>query len=270
LNQEELLRLYEQAKAWTVQIGEKLRHDLQNMLDDDMGVEYKKSAADLVTIKDREVEQFFVEHINEHYPGHFIVGEEGMSGRKAEDPYKEVVWVIDPIDGTTNFVHQRRNFVISVGIYEQGRPCIGIIYDPIGDECFHCLRGNGAFLNDDQLPPLQKKSSEEALVGLNSFWLTPNRLYDHTVMHSLARDVRGTRSYGASALEMAYVACGRLDAYLTIRLHPWDFAGGLSLLEELGAKVTDIEGNRVSYFEPTSILVAAEELHELLLQKVSQ
>ncbi|WP_202076623.1 inositol monophosphatase family protein [Caldalkalibacillus salinus] len=251
--------IYHTAKAWTQEAGQRLRDTLGGTLN----VEYKTSAADLVTQKDHEIEEFFIEHIRHHYPEHAILGEEGLA-ETIEDPYREIVWVIDPIDGTTNFVHQQANFCISVGIYEQGEPRIGIIYDPIHDEFFHTLKGQGAYFNERKLEPLEKTTMEQSVLGINGLWLTPNRRYDHRKLQSIVRHARGSRSLGSAALELAYVACGRLDGYLTLRLSPWDYAAGLVILNELGARMTTIENEPIDIFtsEQTSIFVAKPGLHE--------
>lgn len=263
MSQQQFKNIYTKTIEWVLEAGQELRETLYDKLE----VEYKTSVADLVTEKDRETEQFFVKKIKEHYPHHYILGEEGMASQDEFDPQREVVWVIDPIDGTTNFVHQKRNFAISVGIYEQGEPRIGVIYDPMSGECFRALRGEGAFLNKEQLEPSQGGTVEEAVLGINGMWLVPNRRYDHQKIHPVVQHVRGTRSIGAAALEMAYVACGRLDGYLTLRLHPWDFAAGLVILSELGATATTIKGETIDVFEKTSVFVARPELHREVFEK---
>lgn len=256
-----LQELYQQAKSWTIEAGNRLKDSLQEALQ----VEYKTSAADLVTEKDRETEQFFVDLIQKHYPEHYILGEEGICSAKEYDPLNEVVWIIDPIDGTTNFVHQKQNFSISLAIYIKGEGKIGIIYDPIKNECFHALKGEGAYLNEKKLEMLRTTTVEEALIAINSLWLTPNSLFDHLSLQTLVRQVRGTRSLGSAALEIASVASGRLDGYITLRLAPWDFAAGLVILEEVGAKMSTVDNQPIDVFEKSSIYVAKPSLHEELM-----
>jgi len=253
--------LYQQAKSWTIEAGQ----NLKNTLEDGFLVEYKTSVADLVTEKDRETEAFFVHKIQEKYPDHYILGEEGVSSKQDYNPLEEIVWIIDPIDGTSNFVHQKQNFAISIGICVKGVPMIGIIYDPIREECYHALKGEGAYLNDTKLVPLSPTNIEESLVGISSLWVTPNSIFDHLALQKLVKKVRGTRSIGSSALELASVATGRLDSYLTLRLAPWDFAGGLIILEELGAKISTIENKPVDYFQKSTLLVAKPGLHEQII-----
>ena len=151
-----------------------------------------------------------------------------------------IVWLIDPIDGTINFVHMQRNFAISIGIYEDGIGRIGLIYDVIRDELYHTIKGNGVFMNNLSFNRLNSVKVSEAIIGLNSTWVTKNKRIDPAILGALVKDIRGTRSYGSAALELASVAAGRLDAYISLRLAPWDFAAGKILIEELGGFITDL------------------------------
>jgi myo-inositol-1(or 4)-monophosphatase len=256
------LEVYETAKDWTREAGKKLK----NSLGDILNVEYKTTEADLVTEKDREIEEFFIKNIRETYPHHRIIGEEGVHSEEQFNPEEEIVWLIDPIDGTTSFVHQKENFAISVAIYENGKPRIGIIYDPIKDECFHTLIGHGAYLNDEKLKPLTNKNVKHSLIGIDSNWLIPNDRYDYVKFHPLIKDLRGTRIIGSAALEMAAVACGRLNGFISLRLSPWDYAAGLVILNELGAKVTNIENDPITLFEISSIFAGNHTLHTEVME----
>src|SRR5690606_18681315 len=131
-----------------------------------------------------------------------------------------IIWIIDPIDGTTNFVNQQRHFAISLAVYEDGVGQIGIIYDVMSNELFHCKSGEGAYMNDVLLLKLREKPLTESLIGLNATWLTKNKKIDPSVLAPLVSKVRGIRSYGAASIEIAYVAAGRLDGYISLRLKP--------------------------------------------------
>ncbi|GAA3322932.1 hypothetical protein GCM10020331_044790 [Ectobacillus funiculus] len=164
---------------------------------------------------------FFIEKIQSTYPNHRVLGEEGYGDDITSSD--GTVWLIDPIDGTMNFVHQKRNFAISIGVYHDGVGKIGLVYDPVHDELYHALEGEGAYCNGIEIPKLEPGSVSEGVVAVNATWLTENRRLDHRKMAELVRRARGTRSYGCAALEIVYVATGRLDAYITPRLSPWDF-----------------------------------------------
>lgn len=263
MNREKKLAIYEQAKTWTIEAGKALKASLKESI----VVEYKTSAADLVTEKDKEIEQFFVEKISKTFPEHYILGEEGMAQKQEFVPEAETLWIIDPIDGTTNFVHQKRDFAISVGVFVEGKPVIGIIYDPIQDECYHACQGEGAFLNEERLSPLADKNIEEALLSLDPLWLTANDIFDYARCQAIVRHARGARSIGSAALELAYVACGRFDGYFSLRLSPWDYAAGIVILEEVGAKLTTVANEPLSISTKRStVFVASPKLHEALLK----
>ncbi|PFW92553.1 inositol monophosphatase [Bacillus pseudomycoides] len=252
------------AKQWIREAGERLMASVQKTLI----VETKSNAADLVTNMDRETEQFLIGKIKQTFPDHYILGEEGYGDEVASSD--GVVWLIDPIDGTMNFVHQKRNFAISIGIYENGIGKIGLVYDPVHEELYHAVKGEGAFCNDTSIPTLEKSTVEHGIIALNATWLTDNPLLNMEKMMQLVKLARGTRSYGCAALEMVYVATGRLDAYVTPRLSPWDFGGGMIIVEEVGGKVTTFAGTTLSIVEKSSVLVAKPGVYEELLPFVSQ
>ncbi|MBM7703370.1 inositol monophosphatase family protein [Metabacillus iocasae] len=252
------------AKEWVTEAGKKIKESFST----ELLIQSKSNPNDLVTNMDKEVEQFLIGKIKEVFPTHRILGEEGY-GEKVEST-EGVIWVIDPIDGTMNFVHQQRNFAISVGIFEEGVGQIGLIYDVVHDEMYHARRGQGAYMNDIHLPKLKPVPIEEAIVGLNATWVTENKRIDPTVLGPLVRRVRGTRSYGSAAVELAYVAAGRLDAYITMRLAPWDFAAGMILVHEVGGTVTSLDGKPLSILENSSVFIGNSMLHEQVQKEYIQ
>ncbi|WP_306010332.1 inositol monophosphatase family protein [Bacillus sp. MMSF_3328] len=254
----------EKAKEWVKEAGRRIKDSFKKTLT----IETKSNRNDLVTDIDQATEQFFISKINETYPEHRIFGEEGF-GDKIED-LDGVVWIIDPIDGTMNFVHQQRNFAISIGIYEDGVGKIGLIYDVAHDELYHAFQGKGAYLDDMQIPSLKEASVQDAIIGLNATWVTENKRIDPSLLAPLVRDVRGTRSYGSAAIEMAYVATGRIDAYISLRLAPWDFAGGNILITELGGKATTLKGEDLNLLEQSSVFICKPGLHEKILRDYLQ
>ncbi|MDP4086657.1 MAG: inositol monophosphatase family protein [Bacillota bacterium] len=249
------------AKQWIKEAGEKIRASFHQTLN----IQTKSNANDLVTNIDQEVEQFFISKIKEAFPDHRIFGEEGF-GDKIED-LAGVVWFLDPIDGTMNFIHQQRNFAISIGIFEDGIGKIGLVYDVVHDELYHAISGKGAFMNDEQIPSLKETSVNEAIIALNATWVMENKRIDHKLLIPLAKDARGTRSYGSAALELVYVAAGRMDAYISLRLSPWDYAGGVVIVEELGGFATNLKGEKLDYLTKDSVFVAKPGLHETILKE---
>ncbi|QOY34322.1 inositol monophosphatase family protein [Anaerobacillus isosaccharinicus] len=241
------------AKSLVNEAAQQIKKSLKN----ERIVEYKSNPNDLVTEMDKQIESFFDEEIKKEFPSHLILGEEGAG--KEISTLDGTVWIIDPIDGTTNFVHQQRHFAISVGIYEDGVGKVGIIFDVMADELFMAVAGEGAFLNGVKLPSLNEAIVKEALIAVNSGWI----IKDERLI-SLVRDCRGTRAYGAAAIEMASVCANRTDAYISLNLSPWDFAAGAILIKELGGKITTVEGNELNLLKPSSICVAKPGLYEQL------
>lgn len=249
------------AKQWIREAGERIRHSFQT----ELSIETKSNPDDLVTNMDKETEQFFINKINNSFPTHKILGEEGFGNKLAS--LDGIVWIIDPIDGTMNFIHQQRNFAISIGIYENGIGKIGLIYDVVHDELYHARKGFGAFLDEQKIPQLKGVPLNESILGINATWITENKRIDPKVLVPLVNSVRGTRSYGSAALEIAYVVTGRIDTYITMRLSPWDFAAGIILLEEVGGIASTLEGEPLDLLTENSVIVTKKNLHGEIFDK---
>lgn len=249
-----------QAKQWVMEAGDKIRDSFTETLN----IQTKSNPNDLVTNIDKEIEQFFINKIRKTFPNHRILGEEGFGDEV--NNLDGVVWIIDPIDGTMNFIHQQRNFAISLGVYENGIGKIGIIYDVAHGELYHAITGKGAFMNDTELPPLNKVTVKESIIALNATWVMENHRIDHNLLIPLVKEARGTRSYGTAALEMVFVATGRVDAYISMRLSPWDVAAGSVIIEELGGVVTNLRGNKLDFLSKDSLLVAKPGLHQSIIK----
>ena len=247
------------AKQLIFEAGRRIRESFSY----DLKIETKSSANDLVTNIDRETELFFIEQINKYDPTHKIIGEEGMGNNP--DTLDGTVWIIDPIDGTMNFVKQHRHFMITVGIYIDGVGKLGYIFDVMREDLFHAMEGAGAWYNDSLLRKLQPVNIEEAVIGINASWVTPNAKVHHEKLIELIRTVRGTRSYGSAAMEIAFVVSGKLDAYISMRLAPWDIGGGLIIAKEVGAISTNLHGEPCQLKNPDTFIIANPHIHQLLL-----
>ncbi|HZG70875.1 MAG TPA: inositol monophosphatase family protein [Chondromyces sp.] len=246
-------------RKWIREAGQNIRNSFSSSL----SIQTKSNPNDLVTNMDKETEQYFIKNIRHHFPDHHIMGEEGFGDELTV--LDGTVWIIDPIDGTMNFIHQQRNFAISIGIYEQGEGKLGYIYDVVHDELYFAERGKGAYMDDIPLPKLTERKLNESILALNATWLIRNKYFKMEPLIQLAKDVRGNRSYGSAALEMAYVASGRLDGYLTMRLAPWDYAGGKIIIEEVGGVVTDLAGKPLDLLGVTSVFCGPPQLHQTIL-----
>ncbi|MFT9848139.1 inositol monophosphatase family protein [Aneurinibacillus sp. REN35] len=239
------------------------------MLSRPLEVMYKSSASDLVTSVDRAVEQFVIDKIIKAYPDHGILGEEGLIACKPSE--FDTVWMVDPIDGTTNFVHQQQNYCISIAVYHKGVCEAGVVYDPTRKEMFYAERGGGLFLNDMPIQVERNKEMKEALLSTGLFW---NRRAMKSGLSEkaqrLAHRSRGVRVYGVAALELAYVAVGRLDGYINLNLNPWDYGAGRLLVEEAGGRITTLEGGEIPFAERSSILAANPYIYDFLLEFLAE
>ena len=249
------------AKSLIKEAGHKIRISFFSTID----VDSKAEANDLVTNIDREIEQFFISQIKRDFPDHRIFGEEGFGDEI--NSLEGVIWMLDPIDGTMNFIHQKRNFAISLGIFVDGIGMLGYIYDVMNDDFYYAVKDEGAYLNDERLPVLENTPLEEAIIGVNASWVAPNRKIENGPIAEMVNRCRGTRSYGSAAMELAYVSTGRIDAYLSLRLAPWDIAGGMIIAQEVGALTTNLKGERPHLLGQDTFIVARPGLHDEILRK---
>lgn len=200
----------------------------------------------LVTEVDRASEAKIVEIIRRHFPKHGILAEEGgASGKGAE-----TVWIIDPLDGTTNFAHGLPIFSVSIAIEREGSVIAGVVYDPMRDELFHAEKGVGAFLNNR---PIRVSASRELasslLVTGFPYTVRENPQYCMERFLAFLYRARAVRRLGSAALDCAYVAAGRLDGFWEVALQPWDVAAGALLITEAGGRVSGFEGEAHSIYD---------------------
>lgn len=254
-------KIFEQAKTWVLEAGELIRQKM----DDPLVIDTKANANDLVTTIDRDTEAFLATNIKRTYPDHFILSEEGFGDNLST--LDGVVWIIDPIDGTINFVNQKRNFAISVGIFVDGVGEMGFVYDVMAGNLYTAKRGEGAFKNDQKLSPLKEELNlGESILGLNHNWLCENPVVDEIEIQQLVKRVRGTRAYGSAALKLAFLAEGIIDSYISMNLAPWDIAGGMVLVSEVGGVTTNIDGNTVNMLGTDSTISCHPAILEDLLE----
>ena len=198
-----------------------------------------KGDFDLVTAADRASEKLIVERLRAHYPSHSIVAEEGGNHQGSN----EYCWYVDPLDGTTNFAHGFPMFNVTLGLERKGEMVAGVVYDPSRrEEMFTAERGGGAFVNGERIQVSRARHLEEALVATG---FPSRKRHENVNVHfyyQLAMITHGVRRAGSAALDLAYVACGRLEAFWEFGLNPWDMAAGLLLIEEAGGKCSDMLG----------------------------
>lgn len=226
-----------------------------------------KGEIDLVTEADIASETAIIASLNEDVPGINIMAEE--SHNKLDGPRQGKLWVIDPLDGTTNFAHGVPIFAVSIALMENEQPIIGVIYCPMQDELFCAVQGGGAWLNGNPIKVTDTDFLIQSLVA-TGFPYDIHKNFDgitHQIKTILPK-VRDIRRLGAAAVDLAYVSCGRLDAFWELDLKPWDTAAGCLLVEEAGGRVSDFSGQAFSPFKK-EILASNDRLHSLMLELLS-
>ena len=221
-----------------------------------------KQANDFVTQIDQASEQAIMETVRKAYPEHgFLCEESGSTGGDAE-----VVWIIDPLDGTTNFIHGFPQYCVSIAVRSRGALAHAVVYDPVRNELFTASKGRGAFLNDRRIRVSKATRLTEALVGTGFPFKELTRLDLYTrQLQTMMKTCAGVRRAGAAALDLAYVACGRLDAFWELGLSPWDMAAGALLIAEAGGLVGDLRGEQ-TYLESGDISAATPKIYPALLE----
>ncbi len=218
----------------------------------------KTTSIDLVTEMDRRSEEFLIGSLQKHYPDHHFIAEE--SGVQGQDTAH--IWYIDPLDGTVNYAHGIPIFAVSIAYIRDGQATLGVVYDPMQDECFSAERGRGAWLNGTPVKVASAPGLGSALLvtGFSyDIWNNPVNNLDHFARFSLRS--QGVRRLGSAALDLSYVAAGRFDGYWELQVKPWDIAAGALIASEAGARVTTVNGDAEYLSGSPSIIAANPALH---------
>jgi myo-inositol-1(or 4)-monophosphatase len=227
----------------------------------------EKAKNDFVSDADIKVEEYLVEKIKDAYPDHSILAEKSDH---PDDSYAEYQWIIDPIDGTHNFVNGIPHFCISIAIKRDDKIEHALIYDPIRDETFSASRGRGAHLNNHRMRVSDKKEFDTALIG-TGFPMTENpehNQYSLNMFGQVLPACADVRCAGSAALDLAYVASGRLDGYFEQGLQIWDSAAGTLLIREAGGMVSDFAGGE-NYSDSGNIIAGNPKIFKALFQKLA-
>ncbi len=221
----------------------------------------KKSHADYVSEVDRAAEHIIVQALLDAYPTHAILAEEG--GAQGESEY---LWIIDPLDGTTNFLHGVPQYAVSIALQYNGVLTQAVVYDPTKNDLFTATRGRGAFLNDRRIRVSKRKELEDSLIGTGF----PYTRFEHmdaymAIFKDVMQNTAGLRRPGAASLDLAWTAAGRYDGFFETALKPWDIAGGALLISEAGGIVSDLAGNQ-NYLASGHICAGNPHIHEQLLK----
>ena len=222
----------------------------------------KKGAVNLVTETDRGAEKIIHEIITTSFPEDRFIAEEGSSNAGGSG----LVWYVDPLDGTTNFAHRLPHYCVSIGLVEAGVPVVGCVYNPNLDECFAAAKGQGAFLNDNQIHVSQIDNLTDSLLATGFPYDLRDSSEDNLVNFALFyKKCQAVRRAGAAALDLAYVACGRFDGFWEFKLQGWDIAAGIILVREAGGVVTNFTGNPVEMTRG-EVLASNSIIHPLMIE----
>ncbi len=222
----------------------------------------KKGFRDFVTDADYAAQNLIVARVREQFPAHGFLAEEEDTTLSDEAEY---VWIIDPVDGTTNYSRNIPLFSVSIGVVQAGKPIVGVIYDPMRDELFWGTKGRGAFLNGQSIHVSGIDSLGDAIIGHD--WSRPPAMRDVILdkLTQLIHQTRSIRCVGSAAIALGWVASGRLDAYFNPKLSAWDVAAGQLILEEAGGKMSGFQGEPFALDNANSWSLASNQLiHHLL------
>jgi myo-inositol-1(or 4)-monophosphatase len=224
----------------------------------------QKTANEFVSEVDREAEQAIIKILLGAYPNHSILAEE--SGAAGASEYQ---WIIDPLDGTTNFLHGFPQYGVSIGLMHKGVLTQAVVYDPTRNDLFTASRGCGAYLNDRRIRVSKRRQLDQSLIGtgfpFREFTLADDYL---RIFRDMIRNTAGLRRAGSAALDLSYVAASRLDGFWEFGLKPWDMAAGVLLITEAGGLVSDPEGND-TYMESGNLVCGNPKIFTELLRVVS-
>lgn len=221
----------------------------------------------LVTEIDKRSEEIIIDIIKKHYPHHDILAEESGTEQGKTSEYK---WIIDPLDGTTNFTHGLPVFCVSIGIEHRGEIIAGAIFDPNNNEIFSAEKGRGAFLNGKRIRVSQKNTLDSSLL-VTGFPYNITENPDHAVEHfvNFLMNAQAVRRLGSAAIDLAYIACGRFDGFWEVALNPWDMAAGSLIVTEAGGAMTDFVGNKFSIYKK-QMLASNGLIHREMLEIIAK
>ena len=223
-----------------------------------------KSQNSLVTYVDKTAEKKIVDFLSELIPEAGFIAEEGTSDKKGE-VYN---WVIDPLDGTTNFIHGIPTYCVSIGLLKEKELIAGVVYEPNRDEMFYAWKDGGAFLNGQSISVSSTDKLSDSLLATGFPYYDYKRLEAYMdILKWLMHNSRGVRRIGSAAIDLAYVACGRFEAFYEYSLNPWDVAAGALIVKEAGGSVTDFEGGE-NYLFGREIIASNKHMEAELLDKI--
>jgi len=227
----------------------------------------KGDTYNLVTAADIASDQEIIRIIKARYPSHSLLTEE--SGEKINR--SDYCWIIDPLDGTNNFYHRFPMFCVSVALYKNGTPLIGVVFDPLKNELFYAEKNRGAYLNTKKIEVSNVNKLNKSLLGMG-FYYERGKLMRKSLNQTknfFYENVHGIRRTGSAALDLCYTACGRIDGYWELKLNPWDYAAGSLIVMEAGGKVTDTRGKKYDLMMK-NIVASNRKIHKEMIRVLEE
>jgi len=254
--------LIEFTKSISIKAGEILNNSFGKIHD----IKDKSSAIDLCTNADIESEKFITESILKKFPDHSIIAEEGYEKQTKSD-FK---WVIDPLDGTTNYVHNLPIFSVSIGLQYKEETILGVVYNPAVNKLFHAIKNEGAFMNDDKISVSSSNTLSDCVLA-TGFPYIHDEYYDasFSIFKDFYDKTQGLRRFGVASLDLCFVAMGRFDGFYEFNLKPWDICAGSIIVKEAGGLCTDWN-NEPAPFSGSRILCSNTAIHKQMIDILNQ
>ncbi len=258
-----LEKITEQARSLAIDTGAFLRNERRTF---DRGCVEEKGSHDYVSYVDKESEKRIVERLHEILPEAGFIAEEGSGGLTTE----EYCWVVDPLDGTTNFIHENAPYCVSIALRNREELLIGVVYEVCRDECFWTWKGNKAYMNGKEIHVSAVENMDAAFIQLGFPYKADRfRAFVSHVISHLYGNVGGLRVQGSAAAELCYIAAGRFEARIESLLGPWDVAAGALILMQAGGRVTDFSGGG-DFYSGKEVLATNGKIHDSLLNIVKK
>jgi len=253
-----------QLKAFAVDLARKSGALLKEKFTQKHQIQYK-GEINLITEADQMSEALIIEEINRNYPDHGILSEESPAISGAG----KLRWIIDPLDGTTNYAHGYPVYCVSIALENEGEVVLGVVYDPMRDEMFTAERGGGAYLNGGKLAVSSIENISRSLLATGfPYDIRESKENNLDYFNSMAVSVQAIRRAGAAALDLAYLAAGRFDGFWELKLKPWDTAAGCLLVTEAGGMISDVAGKKWNLYSP-DLLASNGLIHEQMIKVLS-
>jgi len=243
-------------------VGYSIKQEINRVGDQDV---QEKRSNDFVTYVDKASEETIVQKLKALFPEAGFITEEGTASEK-----KEYTWVIDPLDGTTNFIHGIPSYSVSIALRRKNKTVLGVVYEPNADECFFSWEGQPAFLNDREIKVTNFNTLSDSLIATGFPYEKGENMDNYLkLLKDILNKSHGIRRLGSAAVDLVYVACGRFEAFYEIGLHSWDLAAGAFIVQQAGGSVTDFSGGD-NFFFGKEILASNGHIHQEMLNAIKK